>query len=152
MRCVWCDLIRCATGTPPENDHLRLNPHSIIFLHGPGKDQPSGQLKNIALSNTTLSGSTIRSSCRCELNTFAKPCTTTVFKSPSAALTVYSSVRNRDAPGVGFGRGRLNSPQVVAGCLELLHCCLLWFLRKASRLFHCIPNLDQAENLITPPL
>ena len=116
---------RCASGTPPENDHLRLNPHSVILLHGPGKDQPSGQLKNLALSNTTLTESSVRSACRCALNTFVKPCTTTVFKSPSAALTVYSSVRNRDAPGVGFGRGRLNSPQV--GCvisLQIASSCL----------------------------
>lgn len=105
-------LSRCATGTPPENDHLRLNPHSIVFLHGPGKDQPSGSLKHIAITNVTMSESAVRSSCRCELNTFADACKTTVFKSPSAALTVYSSVRNRDSPGVGFGRGRLNSPQV----------------------------------------
>ena len=103
--------LRCASGSPEENDHLRLNPHSIVLLHGTGKDQPSGQLKDLKLFNTTLSESTVRSKCRCELNSYAAPCTTTVLKAPSAALTMYSSVRNRDAPGVGFGRGRLNSPQ-----------------------------------------
>ncbi len=106
--CVWR---RCASGSPEENDHLRLNPHSIVLLHGTGKDQPSGQLKDLKLFNTTLSESTVRSKCRCELNSYAEPCTTTVLKAPSAALTMYSTVRNRDAPGVGFGRGRLNSPQ-----------------------------------------
>jgi hypothetical protein len=91
---------------------MRLNPHSIILLHGPGKDQPSGKLKRVAISNVTMTESDVRSSCRCALNTFVQPCATTVYKSPSAARTLYSSVRNRDAPGIGFGRGRLNSPQV----------------------------------------
>ena len=118
---------RCASGRPEENDHLRLNPHSIVVLHGTGKDQPSGQLKDLKLFNTTLSKSTVRSKCRCELNTYAAPCATTVLKAPSAALTMYSSVRNRDAPGVGFGRGRLNSPQAY------------WFL------FLCIGSLQPAK-------
>jgi hypothetical protein len=52
---------RCAKGFPPEHDRLRLNSHSLIFLRGDGKDQPSGAAKSIDLFNTTLSSSQVRS-------------------------------------------------------------------------------------------
>ena len=38
----------CASAVPPEYDHLRLNPHSVSFLHGPGSEQPSGALQSLA--------------------------------------------------------------------------------------------------------
>ena len=102
---------KCATGSPGFSQGLTLDPHELTFFHDDGHENSAGSVKEIHIWNRALTELEMASYCGCQLNQVAPRCSKNIIFSAAYSKTKYSSVLQNSGPGIGYGRGRLNSPQ-----------------------------------------
>jgi hypothetical protein len=99
----------CASGSPPYKNHFQLAPNSTTFFQDENGENTGGQLKDIHVWDRALSADEIAEVCACKLTDDGEPCKLTVVFNPPTSKTTFSSTKNGDAVGEGYGSGRLNS-------------------------------------------
>ena len=99
----------CAEGSPPFKDHFKLNPNDIMIMKDDATENSGGEIANFHIWDKALANEDVQTMCGCSKPEPGQPCKFTVGYLPPTSKTYYSSVRNDDSKGKGFGRGRLGS-------------------------------------------
>eukprot|EP00961_Rhodomonas_salina_P191251 2580405-Rhodomonas_salina.5 len=102
---------QCGTGKLPYANGYALDPAGVWFFKDTGTQETGGVVRKIMLWDKALTDAEVRVECSCSLPAASKVCEHQNVLSPDYLEHAYSSVWNRDAPGVGHGQGRLNSVQ-----------------------------------------
>lgn len=100
---------RCAMGSPPYLMHYDLHPNSTVLFRDDSGEDTGGAIKNLHMWNRDLNDTEVAQVCDCKLTSDGKPCDLTVVYNLPISKMKFTSTRNGDASGTGYGSGRLNS-------------------------------------------
>jgi hypothetical protein len=124
---LYLDGYQCATGSPKENKGFVLDANDVYFLHSDTGKHSAGYVNRIRLWDHALTNKEMASASGCSLTQegFTSTCDDppAVFV-PRYSKYKYSSVYSNNDVGTGYGRGRLDSPQVC----ELVDNANVWGL------------------------
>jgi hypothetical protein len=101
----------CGKGKPPYGGKYALDPEGLWFFRDDGSENTGGYLKKIVLWDKELSDAEVREECACELPSEGARCKYQVWLNAPYMNHRYTSIWGGDMPGIGLGRGRLNSPE-----------------------------------------
>ncbi|KAJ1490397.1 hypothetical protein T484DRAFT_3342406 [Baffinella frigidus] len=107
---LYINGVQCAHGYPPYLRNYQLDSNDIKFFHDDGSQNTGGFLRTLKVLNVALTRAEMASEIGCRLTTDAKRCERTIVFAPQVSQMAFSTVKNGDRAGIGFGRGRLNSP------------------------------------------
>lgn len=109
---LYINGVRCSHGRPPFVRNFMLDQNNIKFFHddGEGQQNSGGFLNSLRVMNRALTREEMASEIGCRLTEDAARCERTIVFGPLPSQMSFSSVTNNDRPGIGHGRGRLNSP------------------------------------------
>jgi hypothetical protein len=101
----------CGKGKPPYGGKYALDPTGTWFFRDDGSENTAGFVQRIVMWNKELSERKVREECACALPTPGSPCEHQVIVNAPYINHKYSSVWSGQMPGIGHGRGRVNSRQ-----------------------------------------
>jgi hypothetical protein len=112
---LYLDGYQCATGSPKENKGFVLDANDVYFLHSDTGKHSAGYVNRIRLWDHALTNKEMASASGCSLT--QEGFTSTCDDPPAVFVPLYSkykysSVYSNNDVGTGYGRGRLDSPQV----------------------------------------
>lgn len=101
----------CGKGKPPYGGKYTLAPEGTWFFRDDGSENTGGFVQKIMMWNKELTEGQVREECACELPATGSPCKHQVTINAPYINIRYTSVWANQMPGIGHGRGRLNSKQ-----------------------------------------
>ena len=112
---LYLDGYPCATGTPKEDKGFVLDANNVYFLHSESGKNSAGFVNRIRLWDRALSAKEMATASGCGAlpTDFTGTCDNPpAVYVPRYSKYKYSSVYSNSDVGTGYGRGRLDSPQV----------------------------------------